>query len=189
MAEALKIVAISRYKDPQGFRAAQTRFLKYRGFAKSCPIVMNLPPINLVDAQKLDAAVAPFEAQLREHEITTPPRRFACGNSDSNSGPALCFMLVANAPDGGSIGVAYASSLLSLELGGVSGWLEELYVLPQWRGRGIGSRLVAEVIAHARELGWRALDLEVEASHQRAISLYALHQFQPHSRSRYYRVL
>jgi hypothetical protein len=89
MAEALKIVAISRYKDPQGFRAAQTRFLKYRGFAKSCPIVMNLPPINLVDAQKLDAAVALFEAQLREHEITTPPRRFACGNSDSNSGPAL----------------------------------------------------------------------------------------------------
>jgi GNAT superfamily N-acetyltransferase len=73
-------------------------------------------------------------------------------------------MLVANAPDGGSIGVAYASSLLSLEHGGVSGWLEELYVLPQWRGRGIGSRLVAEVIAHARELGWRALDLEVEAS-------------------------
>jgi|HubBroStandDraft_6_1064221.scaffolds.fasta_scaffold392541_2 hypothetical protein len=34
MAEALKIIAISRCKDPQGFRAAQTRFLSYRGFAK-----------------------------------------------------------------------------------------------------------------------------------------------------------
>jgi maltose/maltodextrin transport system permease protein len=55
-------------------------------------------------------------------------------------------MLVAKAPDGGSIGVAYASSLLSLEHGGVSGWLEELYVLPQWRGLGIGSRLIAEVV-------------------------------------------
>jgi hypothetical protein len=33
---------------------------------------MNLPPIYLVDAQKLDAVVALFEAELREHEITTP---------------------------------------------------------------------------------------------------------------------
>jgi GNAT superfamily N-acetyltransferase len=47
----------------------------------------------------------------------------------------------------------------SLEHGGVSGWLEELYVLPQWRGRGIGSRLVGEVIAHARELGYFDLPL------------------------------
>ena len=99
------------------------------------------------------------------------------------------FMLVVRAPDGSPIGVAYASSLLSFEHGGASGWIEELYVLPQWRGRGSGSRLIAEVIARAKESGWRALDLEVEASHQRAISLYARHQFQPHSRSRLYRIL
>ena len=152
-------------------------------------IVMNLPPINLVDAQKLDAVVALFEAQLREHEITTLRDDLRVVIQTVIADQRYGFVLVANAPDGGSIGVAYASSLLSLEHGGVSGWLEELYVLPQWRGRGIGSRLVAEVIARARELGWRALDLEVEASHQRAISLYARHQFQPHSRSRYYRIL
>jgi hypothetical protein len=33
------------------------------------------------------------------------------------------------------------------------------------------------VVARAKESGWRALDLEVEAGHQRAISLYARHQF------------
>src|SRR5262249_56809298 len=98
-------------------------------------------------------------------------------------------MLVARAPDGSPIGVAYASSLLSLEHGGASGWIEELYVLPQWRGRGIGSRLIAEVVTRAKESGWRALELEAESSHQRAISLYARHQFQPHSRSRFYRIL
>jgi GNAT superfamily N-acetyltransferase len=63
------------------------------------------------------------------------------------------FMLVARAPDGSPIGVAYASSLLSLEHGGASGWIEELYVLPQWRGRGIGSRLITEVVARAKESG------------------------------------
>jgi GNAT superfamily N-acetyltransferase len=73
-------------------------------------------------------------------------------------------MLVVRAPDGSPIGVAYASSLLSFEHGGASGCIEALYVLPQWRGRGSGSRLIAEVIARAKESGWRALDLEVEAS-------------------------
>ena len=152
-------------------------------------LFMDSLAINLVDAEKLDAVAALFEAQLREHKITTPrdDLRMVIWTviADQRHG----FMLEASAPDGSPIAVAYASSLLSLEHGGVSGWLEEPYVLPRWRGRGIGSRLVGEVIAHARELGWRALDLEVEASHQRAISLYVRHQFQPHSRSRFFRIL
>ena len=49
------------------------------------------------------------------------------------------FILAAAAPDGSVIGAAYASSLLSFEHGGVSDWLEELYVLPRWRDQGIGS--------------------------------------------------
>jgi GNAT superfamily N-acetyltransferase len=150
---------------------------------------MNSLPIGLVDARELDAIVALFEAQLREHEIATPREELRSVIQTVIAEPRYGFMLAARAPDSRPIGVAYASSLLSLEHGGVSGWLEELYVLPPWRGQGIGSRLVEEVVGHARELGWRGIDLEVEASHQRAISLYARHQFQPHSRSRFYRVL
>jgi GNAT superfamily N-acetyltransferase len=150
---------------------------------------MNSLPIGLVDARELDAVVALFKAQLREHEIATPREELRSVIQTVIAEPRYGFMLAARAPDSRPIGVAYASSLLSLEHGGVSGWLEELYVLPPWRGQGIGSRLVEEVVGHARELGWRAIDLEVEASHQRAISLYARHQFQPHSRSRFYRVL
>jgi GNAT superfamily N-acetyltransferase len=62
-------------------------------------------------------------------------------------------------------------------------------VLPEWLGRGIGSRLVAEVIRRAKELGWRAIDLEMDAGHQRAISLYLRHQFKLHSRSRLFRTI
>lgn len=145
--------------------------------------------ISLVDTQTLDAVIGLFEAQLQEHGITTSSNELRMVAQTVIADRRYGFMLVASAPDGNPIGVAYASSLLSLEHGGVSGWVEELYVLPEWRGRGIGSRLIAEVIARARELGWRALDLEVDASHQRAISLYTRHQFQPHSRSRFYRVL
>ena len=145
--------------------------------------------ISLVDAQTLDAVVGLFEAQLQEHGITTSRDDLRMVAQTVVADRRYGFMLVANGPDGSPIGVAYASSLLSLEHGGLSGWIEELYVLPPWRGRGIGSRLIAEVVARAKESGWRALDLEVEASHQRAISLYTRHQFRPHSRSRFYRIL
>lgn len=148
-----------------------------------------LPMISLVDAQTLDAVIGLFEAQLQEHGITTSSGDLRMVAQTVIADRRYGFMLVARSPDGDPIGVAYASALLSLEHGGVSGWLEELYVVPEWRGQGIGSRLIAEVVKRAAELGWRALDLEVEASHQRAISLYARHQFQPHSRSRFYRVL
>jgi GNAT superfamily N-acetyltransferase len=150
---------------------------------------MSSPPIGPVDAQLLDAVVALFEAQLREHAITTPRDDLRGAIQQVIADQRYGFMLAATAPDGRPIGVAYASSLLSLEHGGVSGWLEELYVLPQWRGQGIGSRLIEEVVIHARKLGWRALDLEVDAAHQRAVLLYVRHQFQPHSRSRFYRML
>jgi GNAT superfamily N-acetyltransferase len=151
--------------------------------------MMNSPPIGPVDAQMLDAVVSLFADQLREHAITISSDDLRRVVQQVIADQQYGFMLAASAPEGRPIGVAYASSLLSLEHGGVSGWLEELYVLPEWRGRGIGSRLLAEVITHARKLGWRALDLEVDASHQRAISLYLRHEFQPHSRNRFYRIL
>jgi GNAT superfamily N-acetyltransferase len=95
---------------------------------------------------------------------------------------------VATDDEGRAVGVAYASTILTLEHG-VSGWLEELYVLPEWRGKGLGSRLLDAVITHAERLGWRALDLEVDANHQRVIPLYTRHHFQPRSRTRFYRAL
>ena len=150
---------------------------------------MKLVTISLVDTRMLDAVVGFFEAQLQEHEILSSRKDLRQVAETVMRDPRYGFMLVASAPDGSPIGVAYASSLLSMEHGGVSGWIEELYVSPQWRGQGIGSRLIDEVVARAKEAGWRALDLEVDVSHQRAKSLYLRHQFRSHRRSRFYRVL
>jgi ribosomal protein S18 acetylase RimI-like enzyme len=150
---------------------------------------MNSATISLVDARTLDAVVGLFEAQLREHEITSSREDLRLMAETVMRDRRYGFMLVASASDGSPIGVAYASSLLSLEHGGVSGWIEELYVSPQWRGQGIGSRLIEEVVSRAKEAGWRALDLEVDATHQRAKALYARHQFRSLRRSRFYRAL
>lgn len=91
--------------------------------------------------------------------------------------------------DGSAVGVAYATSILSLEHGGWSGWLEEMYVVTSWRGQQVGTQLLAAVIAAATERGWKALDLEVDSGHQRVISLYARHGFNSVHRSRFVRRL
>ncbi len=130
-----------------------------------------------MDGDKLDSVVALFEAQLLEHDIVTGRDDLKSAVQTVVAEPQYGFMLVASGIDGEPVGVAYASRLLSLEHGGISGWLEELYVLPQWRNLGIGSQLITAVVAHARNLGWRAIDLEVESSHHRVISLYARHHF------------
>ena len=150
---------------------------------------MNTILVTPLAESQIDAVAALFDAQLREHGITVNPDGLRTTARMVVADPRYGFMLVASADGGRVVGVAYASTILSLEHGGVGGWLEELYVLPECRGTGIGSRLLDEVITHAKKLGWRALDLEVDAAHQRVIPLYLRHQFQPHSRTRFYRPL
>lgn len=143
--------------------------------------------IKPVERGDFDAAIALFDAQLREHDIVTSTddlRNVICAVTANSS---LGFLFLATTEDTPT-GVAYAASHLSLEHGGVVGWLEELYVLPERRGCGIGSRLLGEVIAHARELNWRGIELEIVTGHERVIPLYVRHDFQPLSRRRFCRI-
>ena len=143
--------------------------------------------VNSVELADLDAAIVLFDAQLREHEIVTPVDDLYAVGRAVIADPSLGFLLLA-ITEGTPVGVVYAASHLSLEHGGVVGWLEELYVLPERRGQGIGSRLLTEVIARARELSWRAIELEVVAGHERVVPLYLRHAFQPLSRNRFCRI-
>jgi GNAT superfamily N-acetyltransferase len=96
----------------------------------------------------------------------------------------LGFVMVACEENERPVGVALGCTFLGIEHGGMSGWIEELYLLPEFRQRGIGSLLIAEFIRVASGLGWRAIDLEIETGHQRAASLYERHGFTQLDRSR-----
>ena len=88
--------------------------------------------------------------------------------------------LILVARDGGRpVGLAYLSFQWTLEYGGRVVWLEELYVLPELRGRGTGGLLLQAALDVARDRGCRAVELEVEASHARAANLYARAGFRP----------
>jgi len=57
------------------------------------------------------------------------------------------------------IGVLTLSVSFALHAGGEYGVIDEIYVLPAQRNRGVGRKLVAEATAVAKERGWFRLDV------------------------------
>jgi GNAT superfamily N-acetyltransferase len=147
------------------------------------------PAISTIRPDQVDAAVELFGAQLKEHHIEIGLEQVRGVIEQIIADDRRGFILAATNAQGEVVGAAFASAFLGMEHGGLSGWLEELYVLPSWRGKQIGSKLILEVVRLATTRGWRALDLEVEADHGHVASLYQRHGFLPHSRSRFYRKL
>ena len=85
------------------------------------------------------------------------------------------------------IGLAYLAFNWTLEHGGSTLWLEELYVRPEARNQGLGTRLVEAVLEFARRAGVIAIDLEVEEDHSRVEGLYTRMGFRSHTRRRWFR--
>ena len=139
------------------------------------------------ETQHVDAIVELLTAQLVEHEIFTPADALREVTRAVVGEPRHGFMLLA-VMDDHPAAVAFAAAHISAEHGGVIGWLEELYVAPEHRGNGIGAALLADIISRAQRLGWRGVELEVVAGHERAAALYLRHGFMPLSRARYSRI-
>ena len=118
--------------------------------------------------------------QMAEHHIHIAPERLAAGVDSGLRGEHGRFLV---ARTGGRVaGVASYSFAWPMETGGLVVWLEELYVDPSSRERGIGNQLVEATIAAARAAGALAVDLEVEDSQRRVETLYRRHGFRPHTR-------
>jgi GNAT superfamily N-acetyltransferase len=126
--------------------------------------------------------------QLAEHGVDTSADRLAQVLENVVADKARGFLLVAR-DNGQIVGVAYVATILSAEHCGLVAWLEELYVTPDRRCRGIGTALLAGILERARKAGIVAVDLEIDAGHSRAASLYARFGFRPLDRSRWVREL
>ncbi len=59
-----------------------------------------------------------------------------------------------------------------IEFGGPEIFLDDLYLVPEARGRGIGDMVLAAIDAEARRLGARAIHLVVVPENERAQRLY-----------------
>ena len=122
--------------------------------------------------------------QLAEHGSDATQESLVTVLKQVVSDIAHGFVLFAH-ENGKMIGVAYLAIILSAEHCGKVGWLEELYVLPEYRAKGLGTALLTAVLERAREIGIVAIDLEVDAAHRRAESLYRRFGFRTLDRSRW----
>ncbi len=77
------------------------------------------------------------------------------------------------------IGYAAISFGWSLEFGGLDGILDEIYIRPGVRGRGIGSEMLAALPRALGAAGLRALHLEVARDDAKARGLYGRMHFAP----------
>lgn len=104
--------------------------------------------------------------------------------------PAALRALAANAPNGSgwlvrqsdrTIGYAVLTWSFSVESGGRDGLIDEVYLIPEVRGRGLGQQVLAMIEDEARRLGLRRLFLEVSHGN-RAVGLYRRAGFVDHRR-------
>lgn len=79
------------------------------------------------------------------------------------------------------VGYLVLSFDFSLEYGGKNAWIDELFVVPQFRGQGIGADAVGFAIEAAEHSGAKVLHLEVNRGNP-AVDLYKRCGFQEHDR-------
>lgn len=144
------------------------------------------PDIEVRPAGRADlqAVTALLIAQLRDHDNSLPDADLAAAARGMIERPQRGQFLLAfeaSAP----VGLAALSYLWTLEHGGRVAWLDELYVIPERRAAGIGTALLTAALAAARAAGLLAIDLEIEAGHERVAALYRRHGFTPLSRQRW----
>ncbi len=130
------------------------------------------------------AITALLMAQFREHAIETGADRVGRVVTGTLGRSRRGRFLVATS-EGRVVGLAALSFVWALEHGGKSAWLEELYVEPAERGKGIGTELLRAACRTVAEAGGQAVDLEVDAGHRRAARLYEREGFRPLERARW----
>lgn len=85
-------------------------------------------------------------------------------------------------PDAGLAGYIALTLGFSLEYMGRDGFVDDLYVRPEWRTKGLGTALLEALLAKARDLGVQALHLEVARDKRGAQELYRSAGFEDHDR-------
>jgi ribosomal protein S18 acetylase RimI-like enzyme len=118
------------------------------------------------DAQVFGRLLHAFNAEYGE---TTP----SAGLIADRAAPLIesrevTVLFVGEGPDG----FAQLRFRPSLYTGALDAYLEELYVVPERRGRGLGRALLEAAMDHARERGAARMDLNTSVDDAAALALY-----------------
>jgi GNAT superfamily N-acetyltransferase len=144
--------------------------------------------VDITRASILDApAILPLlSVQLEEHGMGMPHDVLEEALRGILTRPERGMVLLAR-ESGRAVGIAVLPYTWTVEHGGLCAWLDELYVVPEMRSKGIGTRLLETALDLACKEGCFAIDLEVDADHSRVESLYLRHGFRALPRRRFSR--
>lgn len=146
------------------------------------------PTIHLAGTADLAEIVGLLKGQFEEHEIPSTNEGLEKAVGGMLENPARGEILLARV-EGRAVGLAVLSYSWTLEHGGLSCWLDELYVEPALRSKGIGRALLRFAMEHLKARGAAAIDLEVVEGHERAANLYVREGFRRRDRVRWVRPL
>jgi ribosomal protein S18 acetylase RimI-like enzyme len=131
------------------------------------PPDVSLQPVTPQDEEALLALARAFHSE-DGHALDAAGER-AVRAVCAGDGMALAWFLCA---DGVRVGYAVLTFGFSIEHGGRDGFIDDLYVLPAARGRGIGTAAMDMLERTAADHGVRGLHLEVERDNAKAEALY-----------------
>jgi ribosomal protein S18 acetylase RimI-like enzyme len=96
---------------------------------------------------------------------------------------AASFLQLLSRPDLGCVWLVHSGPLpvghavltvrYTMEHGGLSGYVDDLYVKPEFRRMGAGDALLSELFAQCQERGCKYVHVEVGATNEPALALYA----------------
>jgi len=126
-----------------------------------------LQPVTQDDVEALLAMARAFHAEDGHalSEAGTRAVHAVCAGDPMAAAWFLC-------ADGARVGYAVLTFGFSIEHGGRDGFIDDLYLLPPARGRGLGIAALALLEQIAAEHGVQALHLEVARDNARAEALY-----------------
>lgn len=136
-----------------------------------------LASVGLGDRAALEAMVRAYYA---EDGLAFDEQRQGAALAAMLDGDPLCLAWLVRLADA-TIGYVVVTLGFSLESGGRDGFIDELYIAPPERGRGVGAQVLALIEREARAQGLKRLYLEV-AHGNPAQGLYRRAGFVDHRR-------
>jgi ribosomal protein S18 acetylase RimI-like enzyme len=130
------------------------------------------------DTGELIAMMRSFYAELGEpFDEARAERALRALLAEPSHGAAWVFR-----EEGRAVGYLVVTHGYSLELDGRIAVVDEVYTVPEMRGRGLGARALALAEEHCRRQRISALRLEVHQENRRALALYERNGFEAHDR-------
>ncbi len=129
--------------------------------------------VRPAQAADLDALVALLgDLFTLEQDYVVNPERQRRGLEQLLARSSEACVLVAEA-GGGAVGMCSVQLVISTAEGGPAGWVEDVVVAREWRGRGLGTALLDAAARWAASRGARRLQLLADGGNAPALAFYA----------------